>query len=280
MAKRFTDTDKWNKKWYRELGSGLRDVRQFVLDRCNHIGVWEIDLKTVQHFTNQKIDIEDVRAAFRGKIVFIDQETLLIPDFIEFQYGLLKEESRPHQSVIKELKKLNLWEEYLNGFPKSYLTLSDDSPKSCLTLKEQEQDKEQDKEKEKEKEAGFDFEVIYKIYPRKRGKDEGMNRLRSRIKTQEAYDQFFKAAKRYAHECRMEKTEPGKMLHWSSFVGTEERQPWRDYHVEEKPQIQPTLTIAGREEVTEAIDELTEEKRAYNISKARELSQNIGKKLA
>lgn len=135
MAKRFTDTDKWNKKWYRQLGSKLRDVRQFILDNCTHAGVWEVDLETLKHFTGQSVGVCDIEAAFRGEVIRLPGDKIFIPAFIDFQYGPLSEESKPHQSVIKELKKLTLWEEYAKGYP---------------TLKDKEKEKEKDKEGESE----------------------------------------------------------------------------------------------------------------------------------
>ena len=55
MAKRFTDTGKWDKSWFRKLGSKLRDIRQYVLDRCDHAGLIEIDLETFEHFIGDMV---------------------------------------------------------------------------------------------------------------------------------------------------------------------------------------------------------------------------------
>lgn len=101
-------------------------------------------------------------------------------------------------------------------------------------------DKEEDKELRANKKRapaapGFDFEDLYRTYPRKRGKDEGMIRLKSRIKTKEQFDSFARAVREYSRECRMERTDQTKILYWSSFIGTDEKQPWRDFLGDQRP---------------------------------------------
>jgi hypothetical protein len=75
----------------------------------------------------------------------------------------------------------------------------------------------------------FDFESLYQIYPRKIGKSEGMKRLEKRITDQATFDQFSGAVRRYRSECARLRTDEKYIKHWSSFVGTDEREPWRDY---------------------------------------------------
>ncbi len=111
MAKRFTDTAKWDKAWYRKLGSRLRDIRQFCLDRCDHAGVLEMDFETFEHFIGSPVSQVDIEAAFQGKLSIVGDK-YFFPDFIEFQYKCLVTELNPankvHLSVIKRLEKLDL----------------------------------------------------------------------------------------------------------------------------------------------------------------------------
>lgn len=72
----------------------------------------------------------------------------------------------------------------------------------------------------------FDFEFLYKKYPLKKGKATGLARLAKIITTQEDYDQFSKAIDRYKADCVASGT---FFKHFSSFVGTEKVQPWRDW---------------------------------------------------
>lgn len=137
MAKRFTDTDKWKKKWFRELGSRLRDIRQFVLDDCDHAGMWDLDLDRVSYHTRETVTVEDLKKAFNGEIEFlIGGDSIHIPAFIEFQYGTLMETNNAHKSVLKRLRAKKI--EPLM------------SPSRGDQDKDQDQDQEKDMEKDKE----------------------------------------------------------------------------------------------------------------------------------
>ena len=45
MAKRFTDTDKWKKGFIRNLPAKYKLLWLYILDDCNHAGVWETDFE-------------------------------------------------------------------------------------------------------------------------------------------------------------------------------------------------------------------------------------------
>ncbi|MDX5586521.1 MAG: hypothetical protein QNK20_16665 [Aureibaculum sp.] len=106
MAKRFTDTEKWKKKWIRSLDAPYKVFWLYLLDDCNHAGVWEVDIEIARIKTGCIFDEKIALEKFIDKIqVFDDGEKWFIPDFIEFQYGKLKVENRVHLSVIDCLIK-------------------------------------------------------------------------------------------------------------------------------------------------------------------------------
>lgn len=70
----------------------------------------------------------------------------------------------------------------------------------------------------------FDFESLYKRYPRKEGKKRGMNRLRVTIKTSVLFAEFEKAMDEYISLCLKEAREPRFVKHWGTFVNN-----WTDY---------------------------------------------------
>ena len=231
MAKRFTQTEKWKKDWYRELGSKWRDVWNFLLDDCNHAGIWEVSLANLHHFTGQRVTIAEIQEKFGNRVLYLADNKLFIRTFFEFQYGAAREGFRARQSALKELAKYGLVDE--NGLIKECFDISPECPEqsgvspecasnsigistSIGTSKNAEDSK-------------FDFSDLYKKYPRKRGKDEGMKRLRKRIVDQDTFDDFARAVHNYAEECRIEATEPRFMKHWSTFVGTDGDEPWLDY---------------------------------------------------
>lgn len=117
MAKRFTDTNKWDKLWFRRLSPVHKAFWEYLRDRCSNAGVWEVDFETAEYYIRGELDIKETREAFDGQFLEINGGKLwFIPDFIEFQYGELSESCNPHKPVISQLKKLNLLEGYLKGF--------------------------------------------------------------------------------------------------------------------------------------------------------------------
>ena len=46
MAKRFTDTGKWKKKWIRQLDPKYKLFWFYLLDNCDHAGVFDADIES------------------------------------------------------------------------------------------------------------------------------------------------------------------------------------------------------------------------------------------
>ena len=117
MAKRFTDNNKWKKKWYKDLPMEYKLLWLYILDDCDHAGIWEVDLDVAQlriHPTpDGKVTFleNECEEIFQDQIVsFRNGEKWFIPDFITYQYGKLSPSNRVHQSVIQLLQKYNLYE--------------------------------------------------------------------------------------------------------------------------------------------------------------------------
>jgi hypothetical protein len=153
MAKRMTDTDKWKKRFVRELSPQHKLLWFYILDDCNHAGIWEVDIEVAsirigedlgydmekhRHPTNFAHDM--LPQAFLDKIVIFDNgDKWFIPDFIEFQYGELNPNSNVHKSVIQLLERYEI-EQYLKG---------------SQTLLDTVQDKDKDKDIVKDKAKRF-----------------------------------------------------------------------------------------------------------------------------
>lgn len=106
MAKRFTDTGKWDKAWFRKLSPKMKCVWMFLCDRCDHAGVWEFDEDAFIYFVGEKITSTEILNTFGDKVEFCSKDKLVIKSFIEFQYGNLNPANRVHQSVLNRLEKL------------------------------------------------------------------------------------------------------------------------------------------------------------------------------
>lgn len=132
MAKRFTDTDKWKKPFIKTLEAPYKLLWLYILDDCDHAGMWQVDIEIASIRIGEKIDIKKAIENFGDKIKVLDNgEKWFVQDFIDFQYGILNPENRAHKSV------LNLLEKYIN--------------KGLISSLQGAKDKDKDKEKDKEK---------------------------------------------------------------------------------------------------------------------------------
>lgn len=87
-------------------------------------------------------------------------------------------------------------------------------------------------------ELAEEIEPIYKQYPRRIGKNLGLDRLFQRHFTWDDLPQFGVAVMRYANYCKAQKTEEKYILHFSTFVGR-----WRDWLTTEGQEIAKNQTV-------------------------------------
>ena len=142
MAKRFTDTEIWEKEWYMLLSPKHKCLVRFIYDRCDAVGVWAPNWIMATMFIGEKVGMEDLAQIDEGnQFEVLENGKVFIPDFCAFQYGELKPSCKPHVKYIRDLKKHKLFERVSKGYSKGINTL---------------EEKEKDKEKEKEKEKDFE----------------------------------------------------------------------------------------------------------------------------
>ncbi len=109
MAKRFSDTDKWKKPFIRSLQAPYKLFWLYILDDCDHAGIWQVDMEIANIKLGESLTIETALSQFGDKIkVFDNGEKWFIKDFIDFQYGELNPKNRVHESVLSILKKYKL----------------------------------------------------------------------------------------------------------------------------------------------------------------------------
>lgn len=116
MPKRFTDTEKYKKRFFRGLQGPYKVLWDYLYHDCNHAGIWIVDFEIAQIYIGKDLPVNKQDAL---RIFNEDKERILvinggkkwfIPSFVDSQYGELNEENRVHGSVISILKKENLWE--------------------------------------------------------------------------------------------------------------------------------------------------------------------------
>lgn len=105
MAKRFTDSEKWKKTWFRKLSPEFKCLWVYICDNCNIAGIWDVDFETASYFIGIEIDPLEAKTAFKKQYRELNcGGKWLIVDFIPFQYGVLKDNQNFHRAVNNLLK--------------------------------------------------------------------------------------------------------------------------------------------------------------------------------
>lgn len=175
MAKRFTETGKWDDPWFRKLPPKLKCVWNYLCDRCDAAGVIDPDYQDMTFKVGERVTEKDMKA-FDGRISVLAGGKLFLVKFIQFQYGELSEASKPHAAVLSILRRHGIeYGEISKGYGKGIDTL-------------QEKDKEKETEKAEETDGGsgeggeppapvVTAEQIYAAYPKKVGKPDAIPKI-------------------------------------------------------------------------------------------------------
>jgi hypothetical protein len=131
MAKRFTDTNKWDQSWFRKLTPKMKAVWSYACDKCDHAGILEVDYESMSFNVNEEVTEKEFKDTFQDRVKFLTKDKCFIQAFIDFQYGKLDERNRVHRSVISILEK---YEKY--------------KPLSSPLLGDKDKDKDMDKDKD------------------------------------------------------------------------------------------------------------------------------------
>lgn len=107
MAKKLTDTNKWDKEWFQNLSLKHKCLWLYICDKCNNAGVWDVNFKLASFLIGETITEEDLKP-FGDRVVKMSDSKILLPDYVYFQCGVLSHESKPHNAVIKLLKESDL----------------------------------------------------------------------------------------------------------------------------------------------------------------------------
>jgi len=108
MAKRFTDTDKWKKPFFRGLDAPYKALWLYILDDCDIAGIWIVDFEIARIRVGDVTELQALEKFGDHVKAFDNGRKWFIRDFTDFQYGELKESNRMHQAVIKILQSNKL----------------------------------------------------------------------------------------------------------------------------------------------------------------------------
>lgn len=141
MAKRFTDTEMWDKEWFMKLSCREKCLVNMVRSKADLCGVWSPNWMMACMYVGEKVCEEDLLKIDGGnQFKKLPNGKIYCIGFIEFQYGELSKKSPVHRKIISLLE--------INGLLGNYKTIG------CLYPINRVQEEEEDKEEEEEEDRG------------------------------------------------------------------------------------------------------------------------------
>jgi len=125
MAKRFIDTGLFDDAWFMELSVSGKLLWIYLITKCNHAGIIEMNKRLIQFQTGIK-SLDTVIKELDNRLVTVKENPLIlfIPKYIFFQYPNFPQSNVKQQySAIQILLKYGLYNE-------ENLTLSKELPNS------------------------------------------------------------------------------------------------------------------------------------------------------
>ena len=177
MAKRFTDSTKWNDDWFFNLKNEEKLAWIYILDTCDHAGIWKKNIRLLNFQIGSNFVEDDLKQVFANKFIEIKDKWFIF-NFIKFQYGkTFLTSNTPAVKSARELLidlgivqlddkgSLTLVKELTNP----YLTLTEPLNNPIDTLKDKDKDKDeyQDTFKDIEKDKNEDEETVIDKLKRK-----------------------------------------------------------------------------------------------------------------
>lgn len=263
MAMRYTDTTKWEGTWFRCLTPKLKCVWTYICDTCDGVGVVRLDLGLLSFLVGDKIELEEIKDAFSGRVYWLSNEKLWIAKALPFHQRKLSPKNRiqrtlmekyislasqvPHldeevQSIVAQYKIL--LEEYIEaGARVSHESRTKVVRPSIedrgLSIEDRElvfkrESAEREISKPTNDTAAFNnrfkfgqhYNDLYEVYPRREKKGTALTWMQRHLTTPELIERFGKAIKHYRARCEREQVPLMKILLFTNF--TLEWEEWED----------------------------------------------------
>ena len=109
MAKRFTDNEKWKDAWFMDLPAKYKLFWLYLLDECNHAGIWKVNFKVASFYIGEHLEFSEVKRILNLRITILNDNYWYINKFIKYQYKCeiqeLNTRNKAHLSVLKILNE-------------------------------------------------------------------------------------------------------------------------------------------------------------------------------
>jgi hypothetical protein len=203
VARRFTDTEKYNDPWFRKLPVLYKQFFDYLCARCDNAGVWKVDMELAAFQIGEQINPEEALVLLNGRVNVLNADYWHVPGFVSFQFGKLSPDCKPHKSIIQLIEKHKN-----KGYPKGIHTLKD-----------------KDKDSSKDKDNAFgtenNFNALWDLYPNKDGRKDALRHFRATVTTEQDLTDIHAAIKNYINS---QKVKDGFVKNGSTWFNN-----WRDW---------------------------------------------------
>ena len=107
MAKRFTDTEIWDKDWFMQLTSKQKCLVKYVRDKCDIAGIWSPNYRLASVYIGDSVTEDELLSIDNGnQFSKLKDGKIYCSGFIDFQYGLTLNPLSPiHKKIMQILEK-------------------------------------------------------------------------------------------------------------------------------------------------------------------------------
>ena len=141
MAKRLTDSNKWNDSWFTNLPMDIKLVWIYLLDTCDHAGVYKTNIKLLKFQTGSERSEEELIEFFKDRIN-ITGDKWFIPKFVNFQYKNFFTNNAP---AVKSARELLVNHSIIKPNDNSFITLTQPLINPSIRAKDKDMDTDKDK---------------------------------------------------------------------------------------------------------------------------------------
>lgn len=170
MAKRFTDTEKWDRPWFRKLPVEYKMLWSYITDKCDIAGVWYADFELASFLIGVEVTEGGALAHFQKQIrPLAGGSRWLIEDFAPFQYGTLTPTNNMHRAVISKLVSAGVAPGVALVAPQISAP-----PEPLVSPSLGAKDKDKVKDKDRVKDSVIAFDAFWSAYPNKVNKKKAL----------------------------------------------------------------------------------------------------------
>lgn len=141
MAKRLTDSTKWNDSWFTNLPMDIKLVWIYLLDTCDHAGVYKTNIRLLKFQTGSERTEEELIEFFKDRI-YITGDKWFIPKFVTFQYKNFFTNNAP---AVKSARELLINHSIIKPNDNSFITLTQPLLNHSIRAKDKDMDTDKDK---------------------------------------------------------------------------------------------------------------------------------------